>query len=271
MNFQYQKDTFNTSNSNPIYTTRELAAKYVELGFSVIPVRFRGKNPTIPNWQMHPIGEDVDNWFGRDLSNIGVLLGTPSRGLVDIDLDDNDAVQFASVFLPPTDMVFGRTSRPSSHRLYRVPDPGKSRKLAASGLGSIVELRSNGQQTVFPGSIHESGEPITFEMDGEPAKVTWAELEQGIVKIALATVLFKRWTSGNRHALALSLAGFLQKCEWSQEQAEELIHVVAKSAKDEDIQDRLKAVQTTFNSVRLGKPVSGRSDSHRMSRRSSGP
>ena len=261
MNFAYLKDTFETSNSTPIYnTTRELAANYIELGFAVTPVKFRGKNPIIPGWQKHPIGkEDVDSWFGREPTNIGVLLGTPSGGLVDIDLDDDDAVEFASVFLPHTDMVFGRTSRPSSHRLYRVPDPGKLRKLAASGLGTIVELRSTGQQTVFPGSIHESGEPITFEMDGEPAEVTWAELERGIVKIALATVLCKRWKPGDRHALALNVAGFLQKCEWSQDEVEELISVVAKSSGDVEVQDRLKAVQTTFNSVRWGKPISGRS------------
>ena len=92
-----------------------------------------------------------------------------------------------------------------------------------------------------------------------------------MVKVALATVLFKRWTSGNRHALALSMAGFLLKCEWSQEQAEELIHVVAKSAKDEDIQDRLKAVQTTFDSVRCGKPYIRTPSSRRMSRRSGSP
>ena len=140
-----------------------------------------------------------------------------------------------------------------------MPDPGKPRKLAASGLGSIAELRSTGQQTVFPGSIHESGEPITFETDGEPAEVTWAELERGTVKIALATVLCKRWKPGDRHALALHLAGFLQKREWSQEEAEELISVVAKSAKDVEVQDRLKAVEDTFNSVRWGEPISGRS------------
>ena len=260
MNFQYQRDTFNTLNSNPIYTTRELAAKYIELGFSITPVKFKGKNPIIPNWQNLRIGvEDIKNYFPTEPTNIGVLLGTPSGGLVDIDLDDIDAVQFASVFLPPTEMMFGRTSRPSSHRLYRVPDPCKPCKLAGSGLGSIVELRSTGQQTVFPGSIHEFAEAIAFERDGEPAKVTWEELDQGIVRVALATVLFKRWTSGNRHALALSMAGFLEKCGWSHEQAEELIEVVARTAGDEDIQDRLKAVGTTFDSVRRGKPVSGRS------------
>jgi hypothetical protein len=114
MNFPYQRDTFETSNSTPIYdATREVAANYIDLGFAVTPVRFMGKNPIIPEWQKHPIGkEDVDNRFGREPTNIGVLLGTPSGGLVDIDLDDNDAVQFASVFLPATDMVFGRTSRP---------------------------------------------------------------------------------------------------------------------------------------------------------------
>jgi len=60
MNFQYDKDTFNTLNYNPIYTTREFAAKYVELGFSITPVKFKGKNPTIPNWQNLRIGvEDM--------------------------------------------------------------------------------------------------------------------------------------------------------------------------------------------------------------------
>jgi hypothetical protein len=174
LNFAFQRGTFETSNSTPIYSLREVAANYIELGLSVTPVKFKGKNPIIPGWQKLTIGKkNVDNWFGPEPTNIGVLLGTPSGGLVDIDLDDNDAVELATAFLPPTNMVFGRTSRPSSHRLYRVPDPGKPRKLAASGLGSIIELRSTGQQTVFPGSIHDSGEPITFEMDGEPAEVTW--------------------------------------------------------------------------------------------------
>ncbi len=258
MTISYSKDSFETAKSTPIYNARATAAEYITLGFSVIPVSFKGKNPTIPEWQNLRIGTaDIESWFPVEASNIGVILGSPSGGLVDIDLDDNGALQFAKAFLPSTDMVFGRASRSSSHWLYRVPSPGKPRKLAASGK-TIVELRSTGQQTVFPGSVHPSGELISFETHGRPAEVTWEELEQGIVKIGLATVLCKRWTSGNRHALALSLAGFLQKCEWSEKEVETLIHVVAKSAKDEDVQDRLTSVRTTFNSARCGNPVSGR-------------
>ena len=76
MNFPYLKDTFETSNCTPIYnTTRELAANYIEFGFGVTPVKFRGKKPIIPGWRKHPIGtEDVDSWFGREPTNIGVLL-----------------------------------------------------------------------------------------------------------------------------------------------------------------------------------------------------
>jgi hypothetical protein len=35
----------------------------------------------------------------------------------------------------------------------------------------VVELRSTGAQTVFPGSVHPSGEPIEWDCDGEPTIV----------------------------------------------------------------------------------------------------
>jgi len=207
MNFAYKKDNFKISNSH-IYPVREFVVKYIKLGFAPIPVHFMGKKPIDDEWQKLRLSkEDVDKYFPDDRRNIGIALGNASGGQVDVDLDDNDAVQFAAKFLPSTEMVFGRASRPGSHQLYRVPDPGKPRKLAANSGGTIVELRSNGQQTVFPGSIHESGEPITFEKHGEPARSTYEKLEKGIIKIALATILLKRWKRGIRHDLALRMAG----------------------------------------------------------------
>ena len=258
MTVVYQNDCFKESNSSIYHNTQEIAAEYTKRGYSIIPVRLKGKNPTVPEWQNLRLGlEDIDSLF-REPINIGVLLGDASGGLVDIDLDDDDAAQFAPGFLPHTNMVFGRKSRPASHRLYRISNPGKPRKLSASSVGTIVELRSTGQQTVFPGSVHETGESITFEQDGEPGETTREALDRGIQKIALATVLSKKWVGGNRHSLALNMAGFLQKCGWQQEEVEHLVSAVTKKAGDAEAQDRLNAVRSTFEAARLGKLVSGR-------------
>ena len=245
--------------STPNYDIKQTVAYYISLGLAPIPVRFKGKDPFHHDWQNLRIGEDqIGEWFGNATVNIGVLLGTPSEGLVDVDLDHPDAVSLAEAFLPATDMIFGRASKRSSHRIYRVPNPGKPRKWRTEHLGCLVELRSNGQQTVFPGSTHEFGEAITFELDGDPANTIWEELERGALNVALATVLFKRWTLGNRHHLALAVAGFLHKAGWDQEEVENLLMAVAEAAGDDEIEDRLIAIRTTFEAPRKGKAVSGR-------------
>jgi putative DNA primase/helicase len=248
-------------NSKPIYDQRDNATDYIRRGWSPIAVRFRAKEPVSNAWQkirMRP--EDIDRYFPGEPLNIGVHLGEASSGLVDVDLDDDDAVQFASAFLPQSNAVFGRASRRGSHRLYRSLNPGATRKLKAAGSERpIVELRSTGAFTVFPGSVHESGEPILFEASGEPADASFDELQRGIIKIALATTLFQRWERGSRHSLSMAMAGFLLARGWNQDEVEELILAVAQAARDEELDDRLRAIEDTFAASRWGRPVSGRS------------
>ena len=43
-----------------------------------------------------------------DEINVGVLLGEPSGGLIDVDLDCAEAIAIAEQFLPVTRAVFGR-------------------------------------------------------------------------------------------------------------------------------------------------------------------
>src|SRR5579872_508200 len=59
--------------------------------------------------------------------NIGVVLGDASKGLVDIDIDDIEALALADVFLPETGMEFGRKSKPRSHKIYRCRGAGKTK------------------------------------------------------------------------------------------------------------------------------------------------
>src|SRR5262245_42833404 len=153
-----------------------IAQHYVRSGWSVVPVAHRAKRPIDAAWQTMRIAEyDLPGYFNGHPQNIGVLLGDPSGGLVDIDLDCDEALDLAPVFLPGTPLTFGRTSKPRSHWLYRAPgaelerfvhvtyvQDGARRKKVVH---TICELRSTGGQTVFPGSVHESGEAVEWSDD----------------------------------------------------------------------------------------------------------
>src|SRR5690349_12593911 len=100
----------------------EAARTYIKLGFRPIPLHPFEKAPKTPGWPELVIKtEEVDTYFA-DGDNIGVVLG---QGLVDIDLDSPQALQLASDFLT-NDCMFGRTSRPRSHRLFHVHQALKS-------------------------------------------------------------------------------------------------------------------------------------------------
>jgi Bifunctional DNA primase/polymerase, N-terminal len=80
----------------------DAARTYLARGWYSIPVPFRGKAPTITGWQDLRLDEaQLSVYFNGAPSNIGVLLGLPSGGLVDIDLDCREAIMLADRFLPP--------------------------------------------------------------------------------------------------------------------------------------------------------------------------
>ena len=233
---------------------------YIRHGFAPIPVKFRSKEPTLKGWNKLRISEiQVEEYFDEIPTNIGILTGKPSAGLVDVDIDHPDALRFVRYFLPQTNCVFGRASKPKSHLLYRVPDPRTVKTYSAKSM--IIELRGDNHCTIFPGSMHQSGETIEFENpnDYNPAESTWAELSQGTTKVAIATVLYSHWSehSHERHALALAVAAFLARRGWKQEDVTALVEAIAKEAHDQELEDRLRCVDNTFAAYAKGKPVSG--------------
>ncbi|MCC7408907.1 MAG: bifunctional DNA primase/polymerase, partial [Phycisphaeraceae bacterium] len=167
----------------------EAACTYCRRGWAVIPIPYRSKNPGLEGWQRLRLREeDLAGHFGGGPQNIGVLLGEPSGWLVDVDLDHRRCVEMADKFLPATPAVFGRAGKPRSHRLYRVTRAVATRKLKSRSEGMLVELRSSGLQTVFPPSVHESGEAIEWEAsDAEPLLVDPDELLAAVEQLA-ATV-----------------------------------------------------------------------------------
>jgi hypothetical protein len=193
----------------------DIALEYVRRGWVVVPVPLRAKGPRLKGWQHLRI--DSPELVARnfpDQMNIGVLLGSSSGGLVDVDMDCAKAVEIGGSMLPGTGAIFGRASKPASHRLYRVAGPAPSLKLEDPIRGdTLIELRGDkqdgtaGLQTVFPGSIHPSGEPIEWVENSEPAFIEYNELKHHVVALAMRALIARHCpgvTTADeaRHALA---------------------------------------------------------------------
>ena len=104
----------------------------------------------------------------------------------------------------------------------------------------IIELRmgggDKGAQTVFPGSTHEGGEPITWANDGEPARSTFAELKTAVERIAVGTLLMRGWPAGSGHEAAQAAGGFLARSGWDNDAIEKMVQLVTQQAGDLNIQ-----------------------------------
>jgi hypothetical protein len=82
-------------------------------GWALIPVPHQQKRPVRKDWQHLKLGAaDLTGAF-RGPANVGTLLGEPSGGLIDVDLDSPETRLLADRFLPATGCRFGRESSPS--------------------------------------------------------------------------------------------------------------------------------------------------------------
>jgi len=245
----------------------DAALGYFREGWLPLPVRFRGKKPILTEWsQYRPDENEVRLQFGNGHSvNMGILLGEPSGGLVDIDLDWPEAEELAYEFLPDTNRVFGRTSCPASHHWYcctpplatkRYQDPTAKAKDDAKAM--IVEIRSTGAQTVTPPSTHTSGELIRWCKTGELGQVTPDEIRGCVSRLAACALVARHWPAeGARHDTSLALSGLLLRAGWSQDDTSHFLTRAAMAAEDEEWGDRAKDVETTVQRLKTGEKATG--------------
>jgi Bifunctional DNA primase/polymerase, N-terminal len=170
-------------------TIAAAAIDYARRGWKPVPVGRKSKKPTDKGWQNRPFDPAG---FNGDAQNVAIQLGAVS--LADVDLDCMDAIGFATDFLPPTGAIFGRRSKPCSHQLYTT-DLHQTEQAAviayAESTGGkagqmIVELRiganGKGAASVFPPSLHVTGESVEWVNDGEPAHVGGADLKRSVAQ-----------------------------------------------------------------------------------------
>jgi hypothetical protein len=233
------------------------------------PASYRGKKPIGDDWQNRVIDHsNVENHFNGQPQNIGVVLGSSSDSLRDVDLDCPEAIEIASFVLPKTKAIFGRPSARAAHWLYRTgeietdkavlkfADPVRARSRDQKVKATLVELRIGdhaGAQTVFPGSTHETGEAIAWEESGDPAEVDGAELVKKVTLVAAGALLVRYWPGlGAKHDAALALGGFLARAGLSKPEIKCLVEGVARAAGCTDVRDKVKAACDSAQNVEDG-------------------
>jgi P4 family phage/plasmid primase-like protien len=248
-------------------TVAAAAAAYHARGWKPVPVNRKTKKPIGSGWQKRPFDPAQ---FNGNAENVAIQFGADSGGLTDVDLDCNDAIFLAQHFLPPTDAIFGRRSKPCSHMLY-VTDLHKIERRAAIQFKEhtdgrqgpvIVEVRigadSKGAATVFPPSMHSAGELVQWEREGEPARVGGTDLKHAVFKLAVACLLKQHYPGqGSRQEGALVIGGVLARAGWSTNEIEHLIEVVASAVGDDEVPKRVNAATNAVDLKANGKNVAG--------------
>lgn len=244
----------------------ESAARYLSQGRIPIPIPRigMGKSPNRPGWaELRPSPSDLQQLFPHDVPlNLGLLLGEPSGGLVDVDLDCPEAIRAAPHLLPGTGWISGRAGAPHSHWWYTADQPPRRASTSYRGFDSkrtvLVELRSTGGQTVAPPSIHYSGEEVRWYRHDEPAAVTMAELLPAVASVAAVALLARHWCGeGSRQEAFLALAGGLHRLHWPRERAEQFVRALADATHDEEAPKRVHVVEQTERKLAEGRPVTG--------------
>jgi DNA polymerase I-like protein with 3'-5' exonuclease and polymerase domains len=232
-----------------------------------------GKHPDGRYW---PGGSsDPSHYVGR---NVGIRLGPDSQNLADVDLDCGEVMVVGPTLLPATDSAFGRSGA-MTHLLYTVPDHAASfarllDPVLTGDQATIIELRwpewdedekrRKAIQTVFPPSLHFSGETLEWFRDGTPAAVPGAELVAAVRHIGAAVLLARYARPKERHALVLLLANLLVRAGWSDDARIVRFIVAVFSAKNDKDKvakindgEGLGAVQDARKRLKNNKPMTG--------------
>ena len=162
------------------------AVWYCEHGFAIIPLGTSGESRKHPI-SKHGLNDWFDNpedarklWTQRPNLNIGIVCGTPSHGLVVIDVDvdeekDKDGYATLSEWertygeLPETAIAV--TGSGGMHYLYRT-DRTTIRPSANKLLG--IDIRADGSYIVAPPSVHPNGRRYEWQDNPEDVPILTA-------------------------------------------------------------------------------------------------
>ena len=170
----------------PLSELGQAALDYVNMGFAVIPLIERDKRPAtahgLNDWTDNP--EDVREWWSKyPNSNIGIVCGQPSHGLLVIDIDIDEEKErdgYATLrewehingALPETAVSI--TGKGGMHYLYRIDDSRPAIRPSANiELG--IDIRCDASYIVAPPSVHPNGNRYEWQDSPEDTPVADAD------------------------------------------------------------------------------------------------
>lgn len=122
--------------------------------------------------------------------NLAMRVGRDSGDLVDADLDCPESLTLADLYLPMTSALFGRASKPCSHRLYRAPGAVYSSFADPFNGEMLIEMRADGRDggahlTLIPPSTTDNEQREWFGEIVDPAVVDAAVLTRRMAWLAI--------------------------------------------------------------------------------------
>jgi hypothetical protein len=181
---------------------------------------------------------------------------------VDVDCDCPEAVRLAPKFLEPT-LKGGRDTVPGSHWWYTAPGCPSMTLKDVDGK-TILELRSDGKQTLVYPSVHPEGDTYRWykDLDTKMVRVEADDLRRRVRLLYIATIIARHMPPiGGRHDYTLALAGFLLRHDRLGEDEARRVMVAAWSLFEDASRDALKdvenAVKTTTERLAKKLPVRG--------------
>lgn len=236
-------------------------------GLRVFPLPWAKKRPETPaekkaikGWKAFklPSIEEVNAKWAA-LQNVAVILGDV---LCDVDIDQGDAVPFADILFEDCP-AFGHGPCKRTHRVFECRDAGRHVDfplLSEEEGKSYLELRGKEHYTVFPPSLHPSGEQIEWD----PAcgqnfpVIPWDEAHARCAAVAMLAAVLPLYptTQGHRDELCMALASPLLELGLGVEVVNRLLVKLAELANDEEARTRSKAAATKA-SMDSGENVTG--------------
>lgn len=249
----------NGKHPKSLLQSAHIAASWLELGIQPVPLAPRSKKPSGGiGWNKLKVTPDTVSKFFADGENVGGLWGDPSNGIIDVDLDCEEASEVASIFLPET-FIYGRSTRPMTHYLYVCPRAENSKYKSDKG-EMILEVRSTGSQSVLPPSIHPDGDRYQIYHDVPIESISYSQLKICIEKIAAASLFIRYYPDeGGRHDYIHSVAGALLYGGWDEEAVNTFLLAVLTgvSSKDDDVSGRKYTVKNTIENFKKGNRIYG--------------
>lgn len=211
-------------------TISELAAEYVDSGWSILPVKPEEKRPYMTNWLQYTRTRapkaTVENWFHTlTRAGVGVVTGKISNMVV-LDVESWCKTPIEEILKKYPTQLVARSGSGGYHLFYQYPT-GVPRVSNRVGLFEGADLRADGGFIVLPPTIHPSGNRYQWVKRGPLGAFPMALLDlearspvqnEGWVSEALRGV-----SEGGRNDTCARLAGYFFKKGLSSDIVETLL------------------------------------------------